>query len=109
MAQKTVCRLIFLAAVMLQIFTTGCATPSLSGRSTLFNADWKFIHADPSGAQLPTFVDANWRNLKLPHDWSIEGPYDEKLASCPVYLPGGIGWYRKSFTLSNGDRDKSIS
>ena len=109
MGPKIVYRLSILAAVVLQIFTSGCATQPPSSRSTLFNADWKFIHADPSAAQATTFADASWRSLDLPHDWSIEGPFDEKLASCTAYLPGGIGWYRKSFTLSNDDRDKHIS
>lgn len=37
----------------------------------------------------------------MPHDWSIEGPFDEKnpAGGAGGFLPTGIGWYRKHFTL----------
>ena len=49
----------------------------------------------------PEFNDGNWRTLHLPHDWSIEGPFSEDApaAGKGAYLPTGIGWYRKHFTL----------
>ena len=47
----------------------------------------------------PGYDDSAWRTLELPHDWSIEGRMDRKLASCTGYLPGGIGWYRKHFSV----------
>jgi beta-galactosidase len=96
--------LFFLLTILLPIFTAIGAD-----RSTLFNTDWKFIHADPKGAESPTFNDTTWRTLNLPHDWSIEGPFDEKWASCTAYLPGGIGWYRKTFTLPADQKYNRIS
>src|SRR5271155_192639 len=96
--------LIFLIIILLPI-----ATAPAAPRSTLFNTDWKFIHADPAGAESPTFNDIAWRTLNLPHDWSIEGPFEEKWASCTAYLPAGIGWYRKTFTLPTDQRDKHTS
>ena len=101
--------LILFIAVLLSPWTTGHVIAQPAARSTLFNTDWKFIHADPANAQAPTFADADWRTLDLPHDWSIEGPFDEKNASCTAYLPGGIGWYRKSFTLPGNISDQKIS
>ncbi len=52
----------------------------------------------------------NWRNLNLPHDWSIEGEFRSDNPATPGggALPGGIGWYRKSFTLSDPDKDKLV-
>ena len=43
--------------------------------------DWAFIKGDPAGAQNPTFDDTAWRVLDVPHDWSIEGPYDQATAA----------------------------
>ena len=64
-----------------------------------FDFGWKFQRKDVKSACLPEYQDAEWRAVDLPHDWSIEGPYSEKWASSTGYLPGGIGWYRKTFTL----------
>lgn len=67
---------------------------------TSFNKGWKFFLGDEPGAKSPAFIDANWRKLTLPHDWSIEGKFDEKNPAKPEGggLPTGIGWYRKEFT-----------
>lgn len=73
-----------------------------------FNFGWKFYKGDILDAQKTDFVDENWRELDLPHDWSIEGPFDSKWASGTGYLPAGIGWYRKSFTVSNKDKDRRV-
>ncbi|MDX9930001.1 MAG: glycoside hydrolase family 2 TIM barrel-domain containing protein [Bacteroidales bacterium] len=62
-----------------------------------FNFDWKFANSDIPEAEAEEFDDSGWRLLDLPHDWSIEGPFSSDNASCTGYLPGGIGWYRKSF------------
>lgn len=67
---------------------------------TSFNKDWKFFLGDEPGAKSPAFIDTKWRKLTLPHDWSIEGKFDEKNPAKPEGggLPTGIGWYRKEFT-----------
>jgi beta-galactosidase len=67
-----------------------------------FNQGWKFYLGDEAGAKNTAFNDADWRKLTLPHDWSIEGKFDEKNPAKPEGggLPTGIGWYRKTFTLS---------
>ncbi|MBK8564291.1 MAG: DUF4982 domain-containing protein [Saprospiraceae bacterium] len=66
-----------------------------------FNTDWHFILGDSVAYKLPNFDHTNWRKLRLPHDWSIEGSFNEKNPSTPSggALPGGIGWYRKTFSL----------
>jgi len=65
-----------------------------------FNKDWKFFLGDEPGAKSAAFTDLKWRKLTLPHDWSIEGKFDEKNPAKPEGggLPTGIGWYRKEFT-----------
>ena len=66
-----------------------------------FDSDWRFFKGDAGGAQTILFDDSKWREVDTPHDWSIEGPF---AASNPTggaggYLPAGVGWYRKHFTL----------
>jgi beta-galactosidase len=63
--------------------------------------DWLFTRENPSGAEAPEFNDGTWRKLEVPHDWSIEGPFDEKnpAGGAGGFLPTGIAWYRKHFTL----------
>jgi beta-galactosidase len=62
---------------------------------------WLFNKGDATGADSATFADSGWRPVNLPHDWSVEGPFDQ---SAPMtgrggYLASGIGWYRNHFTL----------
>jgi beta-galactosidase len=64
-----------------------------------FDAQWRFHKGDVTGAEQSAFDDTAWRILNLPHDWSIEGPYSRDNASGTGYLPGGVGWYRKTFSL----------
>ncbi len=79
-------------------------------RSRLFNTDWRFLKADAEGAEKADFNDAAWRTLDVPHDWSIEGPFDEKNTTGRGggYLPSGIGWYRKHFTLSSDYANRKV-
>ncbi len=76
----------------------------------LFNSGWKFILDDNPSFSGSDFNDSSWRNLVLPHDWSIEGKYDKKNPSGPQggYLPCGTGWYRKTFFLEEDKKDKRI-
>lgn len=72
------------------------------GVSSKFNDEWLFLLDDDSAAISPDYDDARWRRLDLPHDWSIEHTPSQALASCTGYLPGGIGWYRKHFRITDG-------
>jgi beta-galactosidase len=77
---------------------------------SLFDYGWRFVLGDPPGGEAPKLDDSSWRALDLPHDWSIEGPYDEKAPSGGTggYLPTGIGWYRKAFTVPETNRGRSV-
>ncbi len=76
-----------------------------------FDKDWNFLKDDAKGAEQTTFNDASWRKLDVPHDWSIEGPYDRNNTTSRGggYLPSGIGWYRKTFSLDDSYNNKKIS
>ncbi len=67
---------------------------------TDFNFGWKFIQEDLPGAGKPDFDDAAWQDVRLPHDWSAEHSFTRENAGANnAFLPGGVGWYRKTFTL----------
>lgn len=57
----------------------------------------------------PEFDDSQWHPLNLPHDWSIEGPFNPQAPGTTGKLPfPGIGWYRKHLTLPASDQGKQI-
>ena len=74
-----------------------------------FDSDWRFSRGDFVTAMLPAFDDAAWRTVNLPHDWSSEGPFSAEYASGNGYAPGGIGWYRKHFTLDAANTNKIVT
>jgi beta-galactosidase len=80
-------------------------------RKQLLDADWKFFLGDTAAAASKDFNDAHWRKLDLPHDWSIEGQTDPKnpTGNAGGYFRAGIGWYRKSFNVPVGWKDKRIA
>jgi beta-galactosidase len=111
--------------------------PSLAGvrERQLFDFDWRFLAADVAGSEQPVVNDAAWERVDLPHDFMIEGkgqaivvpggrggrgnanlpttpegPFDPQSpgGSGNGYLNGGIGWYRKSFTLPPADAGKRV-
>ncbi len=75
-----------------------------------FDHAWRFHLGDVAGAQETAFDDAAWRTLDLPHDWSIEGEFSEQNPAGVAggALPGGVGWYRKTFTLPAADSGKVV-
>jgi beta-galactosidase len=76
-----------------------------------FDADWRFFKGDAVGAEVCGFDDSSWRKLDVPHDWSIEGPFDPKnpTGGAGGFLPAGVGWYRKHFTLMPAYKDRRVS
>ena len=107
--------------------------PPLSTRLREQSLDqgWRFLRGDASGAEDPHFDDSRWRQVDLPHDWSIEdlvptsdatgegtiwvggntptriGPFDMALSAgqeATGWVVGGTGWYRKHLVLPATDR-----
>ena len=59
------------------------------------------------------FDDGSWRQLNLPHDWAIEGPFNvnraEGVGGGMGRLPSpGIAWYRRKLDIAESDAGKSI-
>ena len=78
--------------------------PAASARvSEPFDAGWHFFQGDAPGAEDSGFDDSRWKTVSLPHDWSIAGPFAETnlAGGAGAFLPSGVAWYRKSFSLPN--------
>lgn len=69
------------------------------GESEKINNNWKFILQDIPDAKEQSFNDNRWQNIDLPHDWSVKQQLSPTLASATGFLPGGIGWYRKTIDI----------
>jgi beta-galactosidase len=103
-------RKITLTLLLIAIVGFAFAQQTLT-RQILFNDDWKFALGDKSNAERSDFDDRQWRTLNLPHDWSIEGTFDEKNPAGVGggALPGGVGWYRKTFVIPQSSEGKRIA
>lgn len=86
------------------------APPASSRLIQSFDADWRFLKGDVQNAEKAEFNDSAWKTVNAPHDWSIEGPFDEKnpTGAGGGYLPSGISWYRKHFKLAPGDKTRRV-
>ncbi len=107
---KKIIKLSFLVTVIFLIFSQ-CASKQAHERIIEnFGNNWKFNLGDITGVNNPGFDDSGWRMLDLPHDWSIEGEFSKDHPATPGggALPGGIGWYRKTFTLPETAKDKLV-
>ena len=66
------------------------------------NDNWSFTLSDNQDySQVSYKINSDWKTLSLPHDWAFEHGYDEHNAQEAKggYAIGGIGWYRKTFSL----------
>jgi beta-galactosidase len=108
---------------------SGAGDPNLgvanqAARTFNFDDGWRFKlvntdnASDPSGtygestdpkAAAPNFPDSNWERVTLPHDWSITQLPRPDQSNATGFFPGGLGWYRKTFTLPAWMKNKQIS
>jgi len=114
----------FLLLILLALFlfiSCNQPKPDFTDREQNFDSDWKFQLGDAPGAETATFDDSQWRQLDLPHDWSIEdlptaegknqiGPFseDSEGKGSTGHVVGGTGWYRKTFTLDKSADGKKV-
>lgn len=68
-------------------------------RSENFDDHWKFYLGEAENAQSVMYNDSMWRQVNLPHDYSIEQEFTKSGEAESGYLPGGTGWYRKNFLV----------
>ncbi len=74
-----------------------------------FNKNWKFNYGDVSNAHSTAYSDKSWRSISLPHDFSIIQDFTTSGTEGESgSLPGGTGWYRKSFLMPEEYDGKSV-
>ena len=93
-------------------------------RTSNFDDGWRFKlvntedTTDPTGvygnsddpkAAATSFSDSTWQRVTLPHDWSITQLPQPDQTNATGFFPGGLGWYRKTFTLPSSMSGKRIS
>ncbi|HAQ19163.1 MAG TPA: glycoside hydrolase family 2 [Prolixibacteraceae bacterium] len=101
----------FISLLFFTLFIFNLQTQS---QTVLFDSNWKFHRGGAQFAEQPGFDDSSWRKLDLPHDWSIEdlpgttSPFNRDAISqvSGGFTTGGTGWYRKTFTIPEEQRDK---
>ncbi|MGG1878530.1 glycoside hydrolase family 2 TIM barrel-domain containing protein [Paenibacillus cisolokensis] len=74
------------------------AAEQCSRKVACFNTGWRFAEGNYAGAHRRDYHDQDWRRLDVPHDWSIEKPFDPEMpyGGSQAYLPRwSVGWYRK--------------
>jgi beta-galactosidase len=95
--------------IVLLMLVQACEIPQ-KRVNVSFNQDWKFKKGEVEDEQLAEFDDSGWRNLDLPHDWAIEGPFDKahdtRTGGLPIY---GTAWYRKSFVIENHQKGRQVT
>lgn len=97
------------------LFLGACTSSTIvqkesNSRKQSFNQNWDFYLSDLKDEDSIS-DQTQWKSLDLPHDWSIETAFDKQ---SPVghgggYLTGGLGWYKKDFTVDKQDSSKRIS
>ncbi|WP_075601767.1 glycoside hydrolase family 2 TIM barrel-domain containing protein [Saccharicrinis aurantiacus] len=97
-----------LLVLILAIAFASCQQQEKVERETDFNFDWKFsLQKDTTIPTKIPMADADWRDIRLPHDWSVEASFDSTLEGCTGYLPGGVGVYQKHFATPVDKNEKS--
>lgn len=61
------------------------------------------------------FSDADWQEVRVPHDWAVALPFAPEASHSHGYKTVGwkypetsVGWYRKTFHLTEADRGKHV-
>lgn len=105
------CRLLQLFLFLFVTFTIFSETvqSARAEQRSSFNEGWRFYNGAADEVQLVEFDDSRWRTVDLPHDWAIEGPFDNKHNARTGGLPvDGTGWYRKSFVTPDAAAKKRV-
>jgi beta-galactosidase len=105
--------MIGIPVLVLLVLLLGVACPANAQSRAIvdFDRGWRFHLGDVADGQNTSLKDSSWRALDLPHDWSIEGEFSERnpAGASGGALPGGIGWYRKTFVIPATDTGRRVS
>lgn len=104
-------------------------TANAQRNERLLENNWKFTKGDIANAESPSYNDAKWHTVSIPHDWAITGPFsreydlqkvaikqnNENVASVKTGRTGGlpyvgVGWYRTHFNVESFDaQNKNVT
>ena len=90
----------FSALCVVTLLLLNACSMNTTLRGIPLDKGWRFAKGDIPGAEASNFDDSSWRTVDVPHDWSIEGPYDAKWAAATAFLPAGVAWYRQHLDQS---------
>ncbi len=109
MKQNT--QLLILCIFSIFLFAFSGSKKEAIERKQLFDFGWKFYLGDAADLSSTSFDDSSWRNLDLPHDWSIEGKSENGNPSegDGGFFPMGTAWYRKSFDVPQEWKNKKVA
>jgi beta-galactosidase len=96
---------------IITLFASCNKTTQKENQEILFDENWKFALNEQPGAENPDYDDSEWRNINIPHDFSIEQPFNKnhKTDASGGYAYSGIGWYRKGFDIPKSAIGKRVS
>ena len=102
--------ILLFSALLYLMLLSSCSNNQTDNHKTLFDFDWKFALGDHPGAKEPEYDDSAWKTLDIPHDFSIEQPFDSlnQTGRDGGYTYSGIGWYRKHFILPKSTSGKRV-
>ena len=88
-------------SILCCILVSGCGRVVSPREKIEFNDGWEFALETPG-------EDLAWRSVRIPHDWAVEGDFsvDNPCGTGGGALPGGIGWYRKTFVADAAESDR---
>jgi beta-galactosidase len=82
-------------ALATAVSTTAIAAPALPRAAYSFEAGWRMVVGDPTGAEKPDFDDSAWKPVTLPRAFNEDSAFKVDIHDLPV----GVAWYRKRFVL----------
>lgn len=113
--------------IILFLLTVTSTSFAQNRTEQLLTDGWKFFKGKNEASFAKDFNDRAWRNVTVPHDWAIEGPFDKEIdkqmvaivqngESKPSEKTGRTGalpyigeaWYRNTFSLPASAKNKQV-
>lgn len=101
----------FQLLILLGVVLSSCTTASegIPARKKLFDDHWLFYYGERDGAHAADYDSSGWVAVDLPHDWSVGMPFTVSGGEIATgYTQGGVGWYKKTYTVPKKDAAKRI-
>lgn len=89
-----------IAIILVALFSLATISTAAQSREIRnFDAGWLFHKGDIADGHRSELNDSAWKKVDVPHDWSIEGPIEQKnpTGGAGGFFPSGVSWYRKHF------------